>query len=243
MSSLMFGTSVLLVLWLPCSLIQRLWPNFLPYNLTLNSGIGPLHEIQLELLLLHFVLPTLLEHGNARAVLKVIVKTWAKAAARMFSLQSYLLDLPQTGGHVVSMRGTIIRELEYDPTCDKPAYEGEAQIPGPGFASFKPYLRPYYFKFRMAGFLIFTVASVAIFSALILSVPVLLGRVILSLFGILSAPEIYTAAIGFYLIWAMIRCGSTIISYAAAGLRSFLSETLKWIVIVCISIDCGIEFL
>lgn len=114
----------------------------------------------------------------------------------------------------------------------------------------------------MAGFLIFTVASVAIFSALILSVPgeysftkatlhyvcvllliVLLGRVVLSLFGILSAPEIYTAAIGFYLIWAMIRCGSTIISYAAAGLRSFLSETLKWIVIVCISIDCGIEFL
>ena len=114
---------------------------------------------------------------------------------------------------------------------------------------------------QMAGFLIFTVASVAIFSAVILSIPgdyyltttttvynimlliVLLGRVVLSLFGILSAPEIYTAAIGFYLIWAMIRCGTTVFSYATAGLKSFLSETLKWTVIVCISNDCGIELL
>lgn len=71
---------------------------------------------------------------------------------------------------------------------------------------------------------------------------VLLGRLVLSLFGILSAPEIYTAAIGFYLIWAMIRCGSTIVKYAAGGLRSFLSETMKWTVIVSIDIDCGIEF-
>lgn len=70
---------------------------------------------------------------------------------------------------------------------------------------------------------------------------VLLGRVLLSLFGILSAPEIYTAAIGFYLIWAMIRCGTTIFKYASAGVKSFLSETLKWTVIVCISNDCGIE--
>lgn len=109
----------------------------------------------------------------------------------------------------------------------------------------------------MVGFLTFTVASVAIFSALVLSVPgdlcltdtvyvivlliVLLGRVLLSLFGILSAPEIYTAAIGFYLIWAMIRCGTTIFKYASAGVKSFLSETLKWTVIVCISNDCGIE--
>ena len=69
---------------------------------------------------------------------------------------------------------------------------------------------------------------------------VLLGRLVLSLFGILSAPEIYTAAIGFYLIWAMIRCGSTIVKYAAGGLRSFVSETMKWTVIVSIDTDCGI---
>ena len=70
---------------------------------------------------------------------------------------------------------------------------------------------------------------------------VLLGRVVLSLFGILSAPEIYTAAIGFYLIWAIIRCGTTVFKYASAGVKSFLSETLKWTMIVCISNDCGIE--
>lgn len=52
-------------------------------------------------------------------------------------------------GYVVSMRGTVIRELFHDPNYDKPAYEGEAQVPGPGFASFKPYLRPYYFKLRV----------------------------------------------------------------------------------------------
>ena len=105
----------------------------------------------------------------------------------------------------------------------------------------------------MIGFLSFTIASAAIFSALILSVPgkpywyyhlivtiyntwykVLLGRTILSLFGIFSAPEIYTAAIGFYLIWALIKCIATLMQYATAGMRSFMSELLKWSIIVCI---------
>jgi len=37
---LMFGTSVLLVLWLPCALLQRLWPGFLPYNLSLPRCVN-----------------------------------------------------------------------------------------------------------------------------------------------------------------------------------------------------------
>ena len=52
---------------------------------------------------------------------------------------------------MVSMRGTVIRELLPDLSYDKPAYEGEPQLPGPGFASFKPYLRPYYFRLRVSS--------------------------------------------------------------------------------------------
>ena len=32
----------------------------------------------------------------------------------------------------------------------------------------------------------------------------------------------------------MIRCGTTIVKYATAGMRSFFTEALKWIVIVCL---------
>ena len=45
------------------------------------SSISPIREIQLELILLQFVVPTLLEHGNSRAGLKFLIKHWARLSA------------------------------------------------------------------------------------------------------------------------------------------------------------------
>ena len=79
----MFGVCVVVVLLLPSRLILLLGRGFLPYRLTLSSSFSPIREVQLELILLQFVIPTLLEHGNCRAGLKVLITSWAEFSARL----------------------------------------------------------------------------------------------------------------------------------------------------------------
>ncbi|CAI8010254.1 E3 ubiquitin-protein ligase MARCHF6 [Geodia barretti] len=81
MSCLMFGVCVMFALFIPSRVISFLFPSFLPFNLTIASSISPIREIQLELILLQFVVPTLLEHGNSRAGLKFLIKHWARLSA------------------------------------------------------------------------------------------------------------------------------------------------------------------
>ena len=50
---------------------------------------------------------------------------------------------------VVDMHGKIIQAVPYDPQFSGPAYTGATQTLGPGFAPFKPYLRPSYFFLRV----------------------------------------------------------------------------------------------
>lgn len=92
-------------LLIPSRVITILFPSFLPLNLTIAryihmynectvyasiyacvlicSSISPIREIQLELILLQFVVPTLLEHGNSRAGLKFVIKHWARISASL----------------------------------------------------------------------------------------------------------------------------------------------------------------
>ena len=89
-----FGSTVLLMLWLPVRVIRRLMPSFLPYNAVLNSDAA-MSELSLELLLLQVVLPALLEQGHTRAWLKGVVRGWTIGMAWILDLRSYLIgDIP-----------------------------------------------------------------------------------------------------------------------------------------------------
>lgn len=48
-----------------------------------SSSVSPIREVQLELILLQFVIPTLLEHSNTRAAIKASVKQWSILMARI----------------------------------------------------------------------------------------------------------------------------------------------------------------
>ena len=59
-------------------------PSILPYNLSMSSfSPYPIREVYVELILLQFVIPTLIEHGNFRVALKAIVQVWAISAAKL----------------------------------------------------------------------------------------------------------------------------------------------------------------
>uniref|UniRef100_A0A8D3DSN3 RING-type E3 ubiquitin transferase n=1 Tax=Scophthalmus maximus TaxID=52904 RepID=A0A8D3DSN3_SCOMX len=90
LSVVVFGSIVLLMLWLPIRIIKLLFPVFLPYNVMLYSD-APVSELSLELLLLQVVLPALLEQGHTRQWLKRLVHAWTFTAGYMLDLHSYLL--------------------------------------------------------------------------------------------------------------------------------------------------------
>ena len=62
---------------------------------------------------------------------------------------------------------------------------------------------------------------------------VLTGRFVLSLVGIESSPELYTAAIGFYTVWILSRVLTYLYEHVARGLEGMLS--LGKLVIVTVS--------
>ncbi|XP_045617401.1 E3 ubiquitin-protein ligase MARCHF6 isoform X3 [Procambarus clarkii] len=102
-SMVIFGSTVLLMLWLPIKIIHGLWPSFLPYHITLSSDT-PVSELSLELLLLQVILPALLEQGHTRVWLKLLVRHWCAAVSHVLGLRSYLLGdvaLDAQGGGVV----------------------------------------------------------------------------------------------------------------------------------------------
>ncbi|KAK2148324.1 hypothetical protein LSH36_502g01051 [Paralvinella palmiformis] len=93
-SMVIFGSTVLMMLWLPVQIIRQLFPAFLPYNVLLSSD-APVSELSLELLLLQVVLPALLEQGHTRLWLKNLVRGWCIGVAYLLNLRSYLLgDVP-----------------------------------------------------------------------------------------------------------------------------------------------------
>ena len=96
---MMFGVCMMLVLLVPSRLIPLIFPSFLPYNLTLTGSANPLREVQLELILLQFIVPTLLEHGNCRAGLKTLIKYWATTAAKVLYV-ARVYDVVCTYTHV-----------------------------------------------------------------------------------------------------------------------------------------------
>lgn len=94
-SMVVFGSIVLVMLWLPIQVIQKACPAFLPFHVMLSSPDTPVSELSLELLLLQVVLPALLEQGHTRHWLKGIIRGWCIAVAWLLNLRSYLLgDVP-----------------------------------------------------------------------------------------------------------------------------------------------------
>lgn len=71
------------VLLLPSKIIPLFLESFLPYKFSLTNTVSPIREVQIELILLQFIIPTLLEHGNCRAGFKILIHYWAILAAKI----------------------------------------------------------------------------------------------------------------------------------------------------------------
>lgn len=247
-SAVMFGTAILLMLWLPVKLLRWAWPGFLPYTVTVQSE-AQVSELSLELLLLQVILPALLEQSHTRTWLKALIRGWSRVVAWILDIESYLL-----------------RDQTEDPD---PAEIEEPQHPDLGAAhqalsqrevpkGFQPYTRPRWFPARLFGLLFCVCISLVIASLIAMTLPVWLGRRVMALWMV-GAPapsppvlpptlsgsetseatvalsgrvhEVYTVACGTYVCWAAARGLALAFFWLPRGRRAVLDRVKHWAII------------
>ncbi|XP_015434082.1 PREDICTED: E3 ubiquitin-protein ligase MARCH6 [Dufourea novaeangliae] len=247
-SAVIFGTAILLMIWLPVKLLKWAWPGFLPYTVTVQSE-AQVSEFSLELLLLQVILPALLEQTHTRTWLKGLIRGWCRVVAWMLDLQSYLLrDQTEDPGPAM-----IVEPQHPDLGA---AHQALLQRDGP--TTFQPYIRPRWFPARLVGLLFCVCVSLVIASLIAMTLPVWLGRRVMALWMV-GAPapsppvlpptlsgsetneavvalsgrvhEVYTVACGTYVCWAAARGLALALSWLPRGRRAVLERVKHWAII------------
>ncbi|TNN77286.1 E3 ubiquitin-protein ligase MARCH6 [Liparis tanakae] len=232
LSVVVFGSIVLLMLWLPIRIIKLLFPTFLPYNVMLYSD-APVSELSLELLLLQVVLPALLEQGHTRQWLKGLVHAWTFTAGYMLDLHSYLL-----GDH---------EDEDHQPN-DNPPGRRHNRIPGLGEGlhaahqailqqggpvGFQSYHRPINFPLKIILLVAFMCVTLLLASLICLTLPVCAGRWVMSFWmGSAVVHELYTAASGLYICWLSIRGATVMLSWMPQGWTIIMVKVHEWTLMV-----------
>ncbi|XP_017786355.1 PREDICTED: E3 ubiquitin-protein ligase MARCH6 [Nicrophorus vespilloides] len=248
LSIVIFGSAVLLMLYLPIRMLKMVVPTFLPYTIALNNELQ-VNELSLELLLLQVILPALLEQGHTRTWLKGLVKCWCKYVAWVLDIYSYLL-------------GDAEDEQEQQQQPPAPQVAGglgaahQALLMRDGPIGFRPYVRPTLFAARIAVLLVFVCVSLMIGSLVALTVPVGIGRKVMALWlvgapppspqvtasggsggggdeqnAVMKVHELYTAACGTYICWLAMRAVSLFVSWFPQGRAAMMQRLKHWFVL------------
>lgn len=255
-SAIIFGTAVLLMLWLPIKMLKIVWPLFLPYTL---SGDSEVNELSLQLLLLQIILPGFFEQSQTRIWLKGLIRIWCSVIAWILGIKSYLLG------------------SEPRPNEEEPRAADQQGLGGGGLAAahqallqrdvpvgYQPYEKPSFFPVRLFGLLVSMCISLVIGSLLTLTIPVWIGRHGMMLWSIstgmaagkvvnadgqhldvvvddsgasdltpASVPtskphELYTAAIGIYLCWLISKGIALAVNLFPQGRTAIVEKFKHW---------------
>ncbi|XP_064797261.1 E3 ubiquitin-protein ligase MARCHF6-like [Oncorhynchus masou masou] len=238
LSVVVFGSIVLLMLWLPIRMIKLLLPAFLPYNVMLYSD-APVSELSLELLLLQVVLPALLEQGHTRQWLKGLVRAWTVSAGYLLDLHSYLLgeqeddaNQPVNNNHAPGHQNN--NNANPAPAVGEglhAAHQAILQQGGP--IGFQPYHRPLRFPFRIVLLIGFMCITLLVSSLVCLTLPVFAGRWLMSFWtGSSKIHELYTAACGLYVCWLSIRGATVLLAWMPQGPTIIMVKVQEWTLMI-----------
>uniref|UniRef100_A0A8C9TTK6 E3 ubiquitin-protein ligase MARCHF6 n=1 Tax=Scleropages formosus TaxID=113540 RepID=A0A8C9TTK6_SCLFO len=227
LSVVVFGSIVLLMLWLPIRIIKVVLPSFLPYNTLLVS------ELSLELLLLQVVLPALLEQGHTRQWLKGLVRAWTVTAGYLLDLHSYLLgdqeESDNNGNQPANNNHQQIRNNAIPAVGEGLHAAHQAILQHGGPVGFQPYHRPMRFPFRIVLLIAFMCVTLLAASLVCLTLPVFAGRWLMSFWtGSTKIHELYTAACGLYVCWLSIRGVTVLLAWMPQGRTVILHKVQEW---------------
>ncbi|XP_064126452.1 E3 ubiquitin-protein ligase MARCHF6 isoform X2 [Loxodonta africana] len=226
LSVIVFGSIVLLMLWLPIRIIKSLLPSFLPYNVMLYSD-APVSELSLELLLLQVILPALLEQGHTRQWLKGLVRAWTVAAGHSLDLHSYLLGDQDENENSANQHGRNDNVMPAVAEGLHAAHQAILQQGGP--IGFQPYRRPLKFPLRILLLIVFMCITLLVTSLICLTLPVFAGRWLMSFWtGTAKIHELYTAACGLYVCWLTIRAVTVLVAWTPQGRSVIFQKVKEW---------------
>ncbi|CAF95396.1 unnamed protein product, partial [Tetraodon nigroviridis] len=254
LSVVVFGSIVLLMLWLPIRAIKVLFPTFLPYNVMLYSD-APVSELSLELLLLQVVLPALLEQGHTRQWLKKLVHAWTFTAGYVLDLHSYLLGEHEDHHNQINNNLAGRHNNRFPGVGEGLHAAHQALLRQAGPVGVRPYHRPVHFPLKIALLLTFMCVSLLLASLLCLTLPgrsdlllmdalpsspspapltsVCAGRWLMSLWmGPVLVHELYTAASGLYVCWLAIRAATVVLSWMPQGPSAIMLKVHEWMLTV-----------
>uniref|UniRef100_A0A8C7UK85 E3 ubiquitin-protein ligase MARCHF6 n=1 Tax=Oncorhynchus mykiss TaxID=8022 RepID=A0A8C7UK85_ONCMY len=233
LSVVVFGSIVLLMLWLPIRTIKFILPAFLPYNVMLYSD-APVSELSLELLLLQVVLPALLEQGHTRQWLKGLVRAWTVTAGYLLDLHSYLLgDQEENDDDADQQDNNNLQGRNNNAIPDGLHAAHQAILQQGGPVGFQPYHQPIKFSFRIVLLVVFMCVTLLVASLVCLTLPVFAGRYLMSLWtGSAKIHELYTAACGLYVCWLSIRAITVLLAWMPQGRRVILLKVQEWTLMV-----------
>uniref|UniRef100_A0A4W3GEF8 E3 ubiquitin-protein ligase MARCHF6 n=1 Tax=Callorhinchus milii TaxID=7868 RepID=A0A4W3GEF8_CALMI len=227
LSVIVFGSIVLLMLWLPIRIIKTLLPDFLPYNVMLYSD-APVSELSLELLLLQVVLPALLEQGHTRQWLKGLVRAWTVTAGYLLDLHSYLLGDQEENENNANQQANNNQQPRNNnviPVVGEglhAAHQAILQQGGP--VGFQPYRKP---LLIMAFVCILPNCAIFVFYS------VSAGRWLMSFWtGSAKIHELYTAACGLYICWLSIRAITVMAAWMPQGRDVIFLKLKEWSLMV-----------
>ncbi|RUS79521.1 hypothetical protein EGW08_012719 [Elysia chlorotica] len=243
-SVVIFGSAVLLMLWLPIKVIRMVFPGFLPYRVVVSSE-APVSELSLELLLLQVVLPSLLEAGHSRAMLKKLVEGWSKATAWLLDLRSYLIgDVSLDGEDASNIVDNPEQDMPADPRDNQagqalpPAQQDlneglgaahQAMLQGGGPTGFQPYKRPSFFVARISALIFLMCVTFFLASTISLVLPVFIGRQLMWLWvGDTKIHELYTAGCGLYICWLCLRVSTVVAGWYLQGWAIIKARLKLW---------------
>uniref|UniRef100_A0A0A9XZ87 E3 ubiquitin-protein ligase MARCHF6 n=2 Tax=Lygus hesperus TaxID=30085 RepID=A0A0A9XZ87_LYGHE len=222
-SAVIFGSAVILMLWVPIRILRYVFPNFLPYVVAMQTE-AQINELSLELLLLQVILPALLEQSHTRAWLKSLIRVWCKAVSYLLNIKSYLLgDSPPP---------TATPQVEERQVDLGAAHHALFQRGGP--TGFQPYDRPRFFALRLVALICLVAISLVIVSLIALTVPVYLGRKVMVHYPQLTGGpvhELYTAACGTYICWVTARAVTFVLSWLPQGRKAITEMLYNWCVV------------
>uniref|UniRef100_A0A0V0G6A1 E3 ubiquitin-protein ligase MARCHF6 n=1 Tax=Triatoma dimidiata TaxID=72491 RepID=A0A0V0G6A1_TRIDM len=246
-SAVIFGSAVILMLWLPIRILRSLLPNFLPYVVAMQTE-AQVNELSLELLLLQVILPALLEQSHTRAWLKALIRVWCLAVSYLLDIKSYLLgDSPPAGngGQQPQAAAAAPAPLDEPAAVGGGAGRGvdlgaahHALFQRGGPTGFQPYIRPRLFPLRLLCLVVLVCCSLVIVSLVALTVPVFLGRKVMvhypqvtSTGSVGPVHELYTAACGTYICWVTARAVTFILSWLPQGRRAVTDMLYNWLLV------------
>ncbi|CAF1190331.1 unnamed protein product [Adineta steineri] len=237
-SIIVFGFVIILMFYVPSELLIRCIPRFLPFNVK-GSLETVVSELMIEFILLQGILPTLLEQGHTRTMLKYLLQLWVELASWLLGLRSFLLGDASsptiTNTPRVDQNDNVL-PLPVVNVPDQVEQVPPVQTPTTPSSSAQTFIEPTFFRLRLVGLCLFTCLSLAILSILGLTIPATIGRCLLGLVtGSAKLHELYTILTGLYILWLISRIIFFIRSLLPFDINNILTR-LKSYSILCLRV-------